>query len=154
MLSQRDSPPLDGPTHLSLDHLVLVSDDVETCLAFYARVLGARVHDLDAWRSGAAEYPVVHFGHWKINVHPSTADPQPRAFRPEPGSLDLCLNWMGSVDEAAAHLANCGVPLEEGPIPQEGAAGGGMSVYFRDPDSNLIELITYRDRGGAGAPGP
>ena len=149
MLSQPEGKYMDEATYLSVAHLVLVSDDVEAYLAFYANVLDARVQDLDAWRSGAAEYPVLHFGRWKINVHPSTADPQPRASRPMPGSLDFCLCWIGTIEGAAAHLARCGVSLEEGPIPQEVAAGAGISVYFRDPDSNLIELIAYGELSGA-----
>ncbi|ELK03434.1 Glyoxalase domain-containing protein 5 [Pteropus alecto] len=37
----------------------------------------------------------------------------------------------------------CDVPIEEGPVPRTGAKGPIMSIYFRDPDRNLIEVSNY-----------
>jgi catechol 2,3-dioxygenase-like lactoylglutathione lyase family enzyme len=37
------------------------------------------------------------------------------------------------------------VPVEEGPVPRTGARGPITSVYFRDPDGNLIEVASYPD---------
>ena len=31
----------------------------------------------------------------------------------------------------------------EGPVPKTGATGPITSVYFRDPDGNLIEVANY-----------
>jgi catechol 2,3-dioxygenase-like lactoylglutathione lyase family enzyme len=36
-----------------------------------------------------------------------------------------------------------GVEIEHGPVSQTGAAGAMMSVYFRDPDENLLEVACY-----------
>ncbi len=36
-----------------------------------------------------------------------------------------------------------GVAIIEGPVPKTGALGPMMSVYFRDPDGNLIEVSNY-----------
>ena len=37
-----------------------------------------------------------------------------------------------------------GVPIEVGPVKRFGARGReGTSVYFRDPDGNLLELMSY-----------
>jgi catechol 2,3-dioxygenase-like lactoylglutathione lyase family enzyme len=44
-----------------------------------------------------------------------------------------------------AHLAACGIPVEEGPVVRTGALGPIESVYVRDPDGNLIELARYID---------
>ena len=44
------------------------------------------------------------------------------------------------IEELAAHR----VPIEEGPVERTGATGPILSVYFRDPDHNLIEVSTYR----------
>ncbi|XP_006922814.1 LOW QUALITY PROTEIN: glyoxalase domain-containing protein 5 [Pteropus alecto] len=41
------------------------------------------------------------------------------------------------------HLKACDVPIEEGPVPRTGAKGPIMSIYFRDPDRNLIEVSNY-----------
>jgi catechol 2,3-dioxygenase-like lactoylglutathione lyase family enzyme len=35
------------------------------------------------------------------------------------------------------------VNVELGPVPRIGARGDGTSVYFRDPDGSLLELISY-----------
>ncbi len=128
---------------IGFDHLVLVTPDVPRTMEFYARVLDAEIRDYDGWRSGCSEYPVLHFGLWKINVHPIATDAAPRARAPFPGSADLCFVWPGSIADAASHLLDHGVQIEAGPITQEGAAGHGQSVYFRDPDGNLLEFISY-----------
>ena len=46
------------------------------------------------------------------------------------------------IEELAAHR----VPIEEGPVERTGATGPILSVYFRDPDQNLIEVSTYPQR--------
>ena len=35
------------------------------------------------------------------------------------------------------------MPVVRGPGPQVGAQGAMTSVYFRDPDGNLIEVSNY-----------
>ena len=42
-----------------------------------------------------------------------------------------------------AHLERRGVVVEMGPVPRPGARGQGVSVYFRDPDGSLLELLSY-----------
>ena len=42
--------------------------------------------------------------------------------------------------KAAGTISNKGVTILEGPIPRIGAAGPIVSVYFRDPDGNLVEV--------------
>ena len=41
-------------------------------------------------------------------------------------------------------LQACTVSVEEGPVERTGATGPIESVYFRDPDFNLIEVSVYR----------
>jgi len=53
------------------------------------------------------------------------------------------LLWEGTAAEAVAHLEAHGVSVELGPVPRTGARGAGASVYFRDPDGSLLELISY-----------
>jgi catechol 2,3-dioxygenase-like lactoylglutathione lyase family enzyme len=138
---QRDGSQ--GAQVTAVDHVVLVTPDVVRAVEFYARVLGAQVVDLDEWDRGEVEYPALHFGSWKINVHPMATDAAPRAEQPVPGALDIALRWSGTAADAAAHLRACEVPVLWGPVYQEGARGGAESVYFRDPDGSLIELICY-----------
>lgn len=85
------------------------------------------------------------FGEQQLNVHgPGSELATPRAQNPAgPGSSDLCFVWPGSVDEAMEHLRLNAVAVELGPLEREGARGVGTSIYFRDPEGNLIEFIVY-----------
>ena len=75
---------------------------------------------------------------------PDSTLAQPRAAQPSgPGASDICFVWPGRADELQEHLWRHGVEVELGPLEREGARGTGTSVYFRDPDGNLLELIVY-----------
>ncbi len=128
---------------ISVDHIVLVTSNVEKTLEFYERVLGAEIRDADAWRRGDVEYPVLHFQTFKFNVHPADTHASPRAAIPATGSLDIAFHWNGDIASAAQHLRSHDVDILLGPVPQEGARGAAESVYFRDLDGALIELICY-----------
>jgi catechol 2,3-dioxygenase-like lactoylglutathione lyase family enzyme len=62
---------------------------------------------------------------------------------PAPGSADLCFVGYASAEQVAAHLTACSIPIEVGPVETVGALGPMTSVYFRDPDGNLIEVSNY-----------
>jgi catechol 2,3-dioxygenase-like lactoylglutathione lyase family enzyme len=137
---------------LEFDHCVLVAANVDATLDFYRRVLGADVRDEAAWRTRTARFPVIHFGAWKFNVHEAGGDIELVAHRPTAGSIDAALIWPGPIDEAQRHLAEQGVELEYGPVRQDGARGSGASIYFRDPDDNLLEFISYDPASVIAAP--
>jgi catechol 2,3-dioxygenase-like lactoylglutathione lyase family enzyme len=120
-----------------LDHLVLTVADIDATVKFYTRVLGMEPVTFGAGRTALA------FGRSKINLHRAGHEFEPKAHRPTPGSADLCLIADGPLDQVIGHLAACGVPVEEGPVERTGATGPIRSVYFRDPDRNLIEVSTY-----------
>lgn len=61
----------------------------------------------------------------------------------QPGNSDLCFEWPGPIAEARAHLEKYRVPVEVEPVPRTAARGAGISIYFRDPDGSLLELISY-----------
>lgn len=83
------------------------------------------------------------FGSQKINLHPVGAAIEPRTLHPNPGSTDLCFISSLSIKEILDHLRACEVPGNCGPVARTDAIGPMMSVYFRDPDGNLIELAVY-----------
>ena len=123
---------------LALDHCVIHVSDWDRSNAFYRDVLGAELVD----RPGARW--AYRFGDQQLNVHGPGLDPSPVARVPvEPGNSDLCFVWPGSVADAVAHLERCGVEIEQGPVVRHGARGPGESLYFRDPDGSLLELIAY-----------
>jgi catechol 2,3-dioxygenase-like lactoylglutathione lyase family enzyme len=118
----------------SLDHLVLTVRDIDATVDFYQRVLGMEAVSFGAGRRALA------FGRQKINLHPATAPLKPHAATPMPGSADLCLLTSVPVAQVVEHLQRQSVTIEEGPVPRTGATGPILSVYFRDPDGNLIEV--------------
>ena len=120
-----------------LDHLVLTVANVDATCAFYQRVLGMETVTFGNGRKALA------FGRQKINLHPAGREFEPKAMRPTPGSADLCLIASTPLETVAAHLAACDVGIEEGPVARTGAVGPITSLYFRDPDGNLIEVATY-----------
>jgi catechol 2,3-dioxygenase-like lactoylglutathione lyase family enzyme len=123
-----------------LDHLVLTVRDIAATCAFYEKVLGMEVVTFGAGRKALA------FGQQKFNLHEAGREFEPKADRPTPGSADLCLIAQGDLDTVIAHLKACAVPILEGPVQRTGALGPIRSVYFRDPDLNLIEVSTYGER--------
>jgi catechol 2,3-dioxygenase-like lactoylglutathione lyase family enzyme len=118
----------------SLDHLVLTVRNIEMTCAFYESVLGMEVITFGQGRKALA------FGSQKINLHEWGKEFEPKAEQPTPGSADLCFLTDISLSEVIALLNSLGVPILEGPVPRTGAVGPLKSVYFRDPDANLIEV--------------
>lgn len=121
-----------------IDHIVLTVRDVAKTGDFYRRVLGMRVVQF-----GEDGRTALHFGATKINLHQTGREFEPKAAAPAPGSADFCLITPTPVDVVAAHLRSCGVEVLLGPVPKDGAAGALTSLYFRDPDGNLIEVSNY-----------
>jgi catechol 2,3-dioxygenase-like lactoylglutathione lyase family enzyme len=117
-----------------LDHLVLTVSDIDATCAFYIRVLGMKAVTFGRNRKA------LSFGRQKINLHQHGNGFEPKAERPTPGSADLCFIISTPLDEAIRHLAAYGVDIIEGPVQRTGAEGPILSVYFRDPDMNLIEI--------------
>ena len=123
---------------MKLDHVVIAVSDWERSNAFYRDVLGAQLVELNFGRWA------YRFGEQQLNVHGPGSTPSPRARLPvQPGNSDLCFVWERSIEDAVRHLGEVTVEIEEGPVPRSGARGEGMSVYFRDPDGSLLELISY-----------
>jgi len=123
----------------SLDHLVLTVQDIETTCRFYRQALGMEVVSFGTGRKALA------FGAQKINLQQAGKESTLKAEKPTPGSADLCFVTSLSVPEVIDHLKACGVALLAGPVERQGARGPMLSVYFRDPDMNLVEVSTYMD---------
>jgi catechol 2,3-dioxygenase-like lactoylglutathione lyase family enzyme len=124
---------------LRLDHIVLTVTDIEATCRFYQQVVGMEVVMFAGGRNA------LSFAQQKINLHQQGKEFEPKAYSPTPGSADICLIAATPLSEVIDHLRLCGVPILEGPIARTGAIGPITSVYFRDPDNNLIEVANYGD---------
>jgi catechol 2,3-dioxygenase-like lactoylglutathione lyase family enzyme len=85
----------------------------------------------------------LSFGSCKLNVHEVSHTFEPKAHAPTPGSGDFCLITTEPMETVLDHLHSEGVTIEEGPVKRNGAQGEMVSVYFRDPDKNLVEVSCY-----------
>ena len=120
----------------SIDHVVMTVEDIATTVDFYTRVLGVRQETFGNGRVA------LHLGTQKINLHRAgdKGITDIYAKNPGTGSLDICLLAAVPLEQVIAVLKTHQVPIELGPVKRTGAQGAIRSVYFRDPDNNLIEV--------------
>ena len=124
-----------------LDHIVLNVQDVERSLDFYHRVLGLPAERVAAWRKGDVGFPSVRVNDATIIDLFAMPD---RGVGEKANLNHFCLvTERADLEAATQELTQAGVTIERGPAVRSGARGDGLSVYFRDPDANLIELRTY-----------
>lgn len=124
---------------LSLDHIVLTVRDIDASVQFYTKVMGMELTVFGNNRKA------LSFGSQKINLHQFTKEFEPKAEIPTPGSADLCFLTSTPVNEVISELQRMDVEILEGPVQRTGATGPILSVYFRDPDRNLIEVSNMID---------
>ena len=121
----------------TIDHVVLTVADLDATCAFYERVLGMQTITFGEGRKALA------FGVQKLNLHQRGHEFAPKADKPTPGAIDVCFITRMPIPDVVAHLRSCNVDVLEGPVQRTGAQGPILSVYFRDPDRNLIEVSNY-----------
>ncbi|KKX34222.1 VOC family protein [Rhizobium sp. LC145] len=117
----------------ALDHIVLCVADVAATRRFYERVLNmeSREERPGKWS--------LHFGANKISIQDAAASPA-IARETVPGSGNFCLLTDTPMDAVVRYLTREGVEIVDGPGERAGAMGRILSVYFKDPDGNLVEV--------------
>jgi catechol 2,3-dioxygenase-like lactoylglutathione lyase family enzyme len=120
-----------------LDHFVLTTPQPDTVIRFYTEVLGMTAETFGNGRLA------LKFGRQKINIHVKGREYEPKAHAPGVGTLDFCFIAVVPLAEVIARLERHGVKIIEGPCNKTGAMGPIRSVYFRDPDLNLVEVSEY-----------
>jgi catechol 2,3-dioxygenase-like lactoylglutathione lyase family enzyme len=127
----------EAPMIKGIDHFVITVADLEASLTFYEKVLGFV-------RLAAPGKPTaLKFGSQKINVHQMDHTFDPKARQPTRGAADFCLVASRPLAEIKEHVERHGVAIEVGPVQRTGAQGDMTSIYFRDPDGNLVEVSEY-----------
>ena len=96
------------PHGIRLDHSVVAVSDWDVSTAFYRDVVGAEIVPAGPRRVS------YRIGDTQLNVHGPGLDVSDNVARlpVQPGNSDLCFVWPGPIEDAAAHLARCGVEVE------------------------------------------
>jgi len=132
------------PSISRIDHLAITTHDLPRFIEFYVTRLGATVeaeHELD----GVVSVIQLALGAAMLNVHRAGHSHWLVAKHPTPGAADLCFRWEGPIETAVRALSDQGIEIIEGPVPRICSdMVPGLSVYFRDPDGNLIEFLTIQ----------
>jgi catechol 2,3-dioxygenase-like lactoylglutathione lyase family enzyme len=118
---------------VALDHIVLCVRDVAAMRGFYERVLAFEPREE---RPGKWS---LHFGPHKISLQ-DAATPPDIARGTVPGSGNFCVLSLTPMAEVITHLAREGIEIIDGPAERAGAVGTILSVYFKDPEGNLVEV--------------
>lgn len=119
-----------------IDHLVLTVNDIEATCAFYTNVLGMEIETFAGGRKA------LKFGNQKLNLHQKGKEFEPKADHPTPGAIDICFITTDTIEQLKAELENKNIQTQ-GIFERTGATGKIRSIYFRDPDQNLIEVSNY-----------
>jgi catechol 2,3-dioxygenase-like lactoylglutathione lyase family enzyme len=120
-----------------IDHVVLTTRDLSSCLRFYSEILGMKY---EKFQTPTETRIALKFGNQKINVHEWGREFVPRAHVAAPGTLDLCFIAAVPLEEVIKKLEQNQVKIIEGPVTKTGAVHKLRSVYVRDPDLNLVEI--------------
>ncbi len=120
-----------------IDHVVLTTRDLSSCLHFYSEILGMK---LEKFQTPTETRLALKFGNQKINVHEWGREFMPRAHVAAPGTLDLCFISAMPLEKVIEKLQQANVKIIEGPVMKTGATSKIRSVYVRDPDLNLVEI--------------
>jgi catechol 2,3-dioxygenase-like lactoylglutathione lyase family enzyme len=124
-----------------LDHVAITVADVDATFAFYEQLFGAR-RGMEYALDGKVLVREMLIGRAKLNVHQAGNGVALVARHPTPGSVDVCFRWDQPIETVLALLARHDVAVADGPSPRTFSDGRpSTSVYFRDPDGNLIELM-------------
>ncbi|MDV7696205.1 VOC family protein [Chryseobacterium soli] len=124
----------------NIDHIVLTVADIDAAVTLYTEILNFQVVTFGDNRKA------LTFGNQKINLHQKGHEFEPKAHQSTCGSADLCFISSTDIETVLKELQKKNIDIIEGIVDRTGALGKIRSVYFRDPDMNLIEVSTYSNK--------
>jgi len=141
-------------TVTGLDHLVLVTADVDGSLAFYCDLLGLEGDRVDEWRAGEVPFPSVRIDATTIiDLFPTSmvTGSNPSAGNDatsggDGGPLRNLDHFCVTIEPTDLHALAASGRVEVVRGPQDhlfGAQGYATSLYVADPDGNTVELRSY-----------
>lgn len=139
-----------------MDHIVLNVSNIDRSLNFYSDILGLAAERVEEYHAGKVGFPSVRINdHTIIDLFPPERQTKVVGEGFAENLNHLCLAAENDDMQAVAdYLKEHGIDVETGPLPRWGARGTGTSVYFRDPDHNLVEVRNYAVSGNTSAANP
>lgn len=130
----------------SLDHLVLTCASIPRTIQWYSKFLAMKPETFAPSSDPSVQRHALKFGNQKINLHQKGKEFEPKAQTALPGTADLCflVEDDSSLEDLVKGFQKEGVEVLEGEqvVNRTGANGLIRSVYVRDPDGNLVELVS------------
>lgn len=120
-----------------IDHFVLTVASIKRACKFYSEKLGMEIITFDN------NHKALKFGEQKISLHQLGTARLLRARNVHPGSVDVCFITKTPIQQVKEELEEQKVALFSGIIKRMGAKGVISSIYFHDPDGNLLEISNY-----------
>jgi catechol 2,3-dioxygenase-like lactoylglutathione lyase family enzyme len=122
----------------TLDHFILKVNDLDASVAFYTSILGFA----DAGRDGP--FTVLRAsGHLQLQLAPwGTKGMEHYAFAVSRADFDAIFGRIRAAGIAFGPSFDR-VGANIGPGSESGARGVAPTLYFNDPDANLLEIRTY-----------
>ena len=128
-----------------IDHWVMIVKDIDESAAFYQKLGLEPIWEEKA--GGESRRPIFPIGKQLLKFYSKERyeiESPTGALNYGTGTMDFCLNWDGTVQELQDFLKEADIPIQSGPAPRRGGQGPGTSIYVRDPDGNLIEMMSYK----------
>lgn len=120
-----------------IDHILMTVASVKRTSKFYNEKLGMEVITF------ADNRKALKFGKHIIKLHPLGHEIEPKARNTHPGSADICLITNTPIHTVRQELIAKGIVLISDVVVRTGAKGNINSIYFHDPDGNLLEISNY-----------
>ncbi len=130
----------------AMDHIVINVLDIKVMLSFYSDILQLKAERLEEFRTGNVPFPSVRLNaDTIIDLFPK--EMWQKTFLAGPGRVNLnhfCIALSKSEwDALGERLKDKSVAIKEVPVQRWGAHATGTSIYFLDPEDNLIEARYY-----------
>ena len=134
-----------------MDHIVLNVENEEKMMAFYSEVLQMPTERVREYRAGEVPFPSVRLNSDTIiDLFPKKMwQKSAQVGQGRENMNHFCISLKKEEwDNLKERLKADNVETEEGPVQRWGAYGTGTSIYFRDPEKNLIEARFYEGHNG------
>ncbi|MEZ2454211.1 VOC family protein, partial [Raoultella planticola] len=130
-----------------IDHVAITVEDLDASFCFYDRLFRAKIHAEYA-PDGKLLVRQIALGDIVLSIHQINNGVDLVAKRPTTGSADLCFRWGGTMDSAINLLKENNIEIIHGPVPRTTSSHQpAQSIFFRDPDGNLLELMAADQNG-------